>query len=73
MTWHQELRAALAEWQAAQDAFNAAEPAFVDYQILRLDAAEEKLRVILRQAQQAPARAAAPPAPSAPDAGTRSM
>ena len=52
MTWEEEFTAALGEWRAALDGFNYAEPEFVDYQVLRLYAAEQKLRLIIRQARR---------------------
>jgi hypothetical protein len=51
--WEEQYRAALDEWQRALDAFNAADGDFVDYSVLRLYAAEQRLAVVLRQLRQA--------------------
>lgn len=80
MTWQEQFAEAVTEWRAALDAFNHAEPDYVDYHILRLYTAEQKLALILKQAKaawrdlaglpRAPrlTRTATPPAlPSGPD------
>ncbi len=49
MTLLDEYYQALAEWQEATAAFNAAaDDAYVDYYTLRLTAAEHKLDMVLR-------------------------
>jgi hypothetical protein len=52
MTLWDQYQEALSEWQAATAAFDEADAEFIDYQILRLAAAEEKLAILLRQAKQ---------------------
>ena len=49
MTLLDEYHQALAEWQSATAAFDAADDAYVDYYALRLTAAEHKLDMVLRQ------------------------
>lgn len=53
MTWQEQFAEAVTEWRAALDAFNHAEPDYVDYHILRLYTAEQKLALILKQAKAA--------------------
>ncbi|MDA8198245.1 MAG: hypothetical protein M0Z54_02275 [Thermaerobacter sp.] len=48
MTLLDEYHQALAEWQNATAAFEAADDAYVDYYTLRLTAAEHKLDMVLR-------------------------
>ncbi len=48
MTLLDEYHHALAEWQDATAAFEAAEDAYVDYYTMRLTAAEHKLDMVLR-------------------------
>jgi hypothetical protein len=52
-SWEEQFRQALAEWRTALDGFNYADADFIDYQVLRLYAAEQKLAVILRQVRKA--------------------
>jgi hypothetical protein len=47
--WESLFEQALAEWRTALDGFNYADGEFIDYQILKLYAAEQKLALILRQ------------------------
>lgn len=42
---------AIREWQAAEAAFNQSDREYLDYHVYRLQAAEEKLSLILRQAK----------------------
>lgn len=73
MTLLDQYQEALTEWQDAAQAFNLADGEFIDYQIMRLNAAEQKLAILLRQVRKAYAHdptvvgAGLPPAP-APDA-----
>lgn len=53
MNWKQSFDRALDEWRAAEEAFQQADPDFCDYHIYRLQAAEEKLGLIIRQAKSA--------------------
>lgn len=48
MTLLDEYHQALAEWQEATAAFDAADDAYVDYYAIRLTAAEQKLDMVLR-------------------------
>jgi hypothetical protein len=52
-SWEDQFEEALAEWRTALDGFNYADGDYVDYQVLSLYAAEQKLAVILRQARKA--------------------
>ncbi len=49
MTLLDEYHQALAEWQEATAAFDAADDAYVDYYAMRLTAAEHKLDLVVRQ------------------------
>jgi len=53
LTLLDEYQEALSEWQDAAQAFNLADSEFIDYQIMRLNAAEQKLAILLRQVRQA--------------------
>lgn len=53
MTWHEALREAVTERNLAEHAFMQSDPDFCDYHIYRLHAAEEKVRMIIRQARAA--------------------
>lgn len=66
LTWQQQFQEALVEWRAAQEAFNQADPDYLDYHILRLYAAEKKLAVILKQAKAALIAQSPPTLPDRP-------
>ncbi|MCY0879153.1 MAG: hypothetical protein OWU84_09465 [Firmicutes bacterium] len=51
--WRQVLNQALAELAEAEHAFEWADPDYSDYHAYRIQAAQEKVALILRQARQA--------------------
>lgn len=53
MDWQAQFQQAMDDWRAALDGFNNADEEYIDYQILRLYAAETKLALVLRQAKTA--------------------
>jgi hypothetical protein len=53
MDWPAQFQQAIDDWRAALDGFNNADGDSIDYQILRLYAAETKLALVLRQAKHA--------------------
>ncbi|MGC8488934.1 MAG: hypothetical protein ACP5QO_12090 [Clostridia bacterium] len=52
--WRDAWHAALQEWREARAAFDEAEEPFIDFQALRLRAAEEKLSLLLRLMREQP-------------------
>lgn len=53
MNWHNTLQSALDELHSAEAGFMHADPEFCDYHIYLIQAAEEKVRLIIRQAREA--------------------
>ncbi|AUW93229.1 MAG: hypothetical protein C7B44_09235 [Sulfobacillus thermosulfidooxidans] len=53
MTWQEALQEAVIERNLAEHAFMQSDPDFCDYHIYQLHAAEEKVRLIIRQAREA--------------------
>ncbi|MHB1611901.1 MAG: hypothetical protein ACYCOU_19305 [Sulfobacillus sp.] len=51
MDFNESLRQALKEWHNAESAFLQSDPEYCDYHIYQLHAAEEKVRLVLRQAR----------------------
>ncbi|MCL5116875.1 MAG: hypothetical protein M1272_06975 [Firmicutes bacterium] len=58
--WREALDQALAELDQAEHAFQWADPDYCDYHIFRIQAAQEKVGLILRQARIAYGMASAP-------------
>jgi len=67
--WRDAWNDALREWREARAAFDEAEEPFVDFQALRLRAAEEKLSLLLRLIREHPETM---PAPAAQNRGAAS-
>lgn len=59
--WREAWEDALQEWQQARAAFEEAEDPFIDFQALRLRAAEEKLSLLLRLLREHPEMVPVPP------------
>jgi hypothetical protein len=53
MEFKEALRQAIREWENAEAAFLQSDPEYCDYHIYQLHAAEEKVRLIIRQARAA--------------------
>lgn len=51
MNWTEELEKALEEFRLAEESFHYAEPEFCDLHIYRMQAAEERINMIIRQAK----------------------
>ncbi|MCL5967662.1 MAG: hypothetical protein M1516_03305 [Firmicutes bacterium] len=53
-SWKDAWETALQEWREARAAFDEAQDPFIDFQALRLRAAEEKLSLLLRLMREHP-------------------